>query len=98
MAQGTVYTEDLLKTDAAAFLQLESYLKQKAPNDSPFKSENRGDLLNGIESAKNANGINPIFILALAIHESGWGKSQIARAKNNLFGWGAVDADPFNRA
>ena len=98
MAQGTVDTADLLKVETADFLQLESYLKQKAPADSPFKSEKRADLLRGVESAKKANGINPMFILALAIHESGWGRSQIAKAKNNLFGWGAIDSDPFNKA
>jgi Putative peptidoglycan binding domain/Mannosyl-glycoprotein endo-beta-N-acetylglucosaminidase/CHAP domain len=98
MPQGTIFTEDLFQSDTATLLQLESYLKQKAPNDSPFKVEKRIDLLTGIEHSKIALGLNPIFILAFAIHESGWGRSQIAKVKNNLFGWGAFDADPFNKA
>ena len=42
--------------------------------------------------------INSIFILALMIHESGWGRSRLARVKNNLCGWGAVDWNPFKMA
>lgn len=39
--------------------------------------------------------INPIFILALMIHESGWGRSRMAREKNNLTGWRAYDKGPW---
>jgi beta-N-acetylglucosaminidase len=35
--------------------------------------------------------INGAFICALAVHESGWGTSELAREKNNLFGYGAYD-------
>lgn len=42
--------------------------------------------------------INPIYILAHAILESGWGQSRIAKEKNNLFGYGAYDADPYDSA
>jgi beta-N-acetylglucosaminidase len=98
MAQGTVFTEDLLQSDTTNYFELECYLKQKAPNDSPFKVEKRTDLLTGIEKIKTSLGLNPIFILAFAIHESEWGRSQIAKNKNNLFGWGAFDDDPFNKA
>jgi len=38
--------------------------------------------------------INGIFIAAIGIHESAWGTSQIAKNKNNLFGYGAYDRDP----
>lgn len=39
-------------------------------------------------------GINAIFLAALAVHESSWGNSALARQKNNLFGFGAYDRDP----
>ena len=42
--------------------------------------------------------IDPLFILSLMIHESGWGRSRLARKKNNLCGWGAVDWNPFKAA
>ncbi len=40
--------------------------------------------------------INGIFLAAIGIHESGWGTSAIALNKNNLFGYGAYDSDPYN--
>ncbi|NLC54257.1 MAG: hypothetical protein GX769_00010 [Erysipelothrix sp.] len=39
-------------------------------------------------------GMNPLLVYAMAIHESGWGGSRIARTKNNLFGWNAYDSNP----
>jgi len=42
--------------------------------------------------------IDPIYILAHAIHESNWGKSRIAADKKNLFGYGAVDKTPYDSA
>ena len=43
-------------------------------------------------------GINGMFVAALGIHESAWGTSKIARNKNNLFGYGAYDSNPYNGA
>lgn len=48
-----------------------------------------------IESQYNINGI---FVAAVGIHESGWGKSNIAKNKYNLFGYGAYDSNPYNGA
>ncbi len=42
--------------------------------------------------------INGVFVAAMAIHESAWGTSKIARDKNNLFGYGAYDSNPYNGA
>lgn len=39
-------------------------------------------------------GVNARFLLAVALHESGWGRSYIARVKHNLFGYNAFDRDP----
>ncbi|MCL2383972.1 MAG: glucosaminidase domain-containing protein [Oscillospiraceae bacterium] len=49
-------------------------------------------------AAEQIYGVNGIFLIALAIHESNWGMSDIARYRNNLFGYGAFDWDPFNLA
>ena len=48
-----------------------------------------------IEKQYNINGI---FVAAVGIHESNWGTSQIALQKNNLFGYGADDSNPYNNA
>ena len=42
--------------------------------------------------------INGIFVAAVAIHESGWGTSNISKNKKNLFGYGAYDSDPSGSA
>jgi beta-N-acetylglucosaminidase len=45
--------------------------------------------------AGNLYGVNALYLAAHAIHESAYGTSTIALAKNNLFGYHAYDADPF---
>ena len=39
--------------------------------------------------------VNGIFLASMAIHESGWGTSQIASDKKNLFGYGSYDETPY---
>ena len=66
-----------------------------------FLEANRSPLAglgNFIKDCSECYKINEVFVLALAIHESGWGNSRIAQDKNNLCGWGAVDADPYEGA
>ena len=56
---------------------------------------------NNIEAFYNMEqnyNINGIFMLAIAIHESGWGTSAIALDKKNLFGYGAYDDTPYESA
>ncbi len=43
-------------------------------------------------------GINGIFVASIGIHESAWGTSKIAGNKKNLFGYGAVDSNPYGGA
>lgn len=40
------------------------------------------------------NKVNPIYLLAHMVLETGWGKSKIFLEKNNLFGFGAIDKNP----
>lgn len=46
--------------------------------------------------AGNKYNLDPVYAMAHAILESGWGNSDIARDKNNLYGWMAYDSDPDN--
>lgn len=59
----------------------------------------KGTKLEGIgryaKEAEDTYGVNAVFIISLAQHESGFGKSRIAEDKNNLFGIGAYDRDPY---
>ena len=45
--------------------------------------------------AERQYGINGIYLASMAIHESAWGTSQIAKDKNNLFGYGSYDSTPY---
>ncbi len=38
-------------------------------------------------NAEEDYGINALFLASIAAHESGWGRSDLAKDKNNLFGW-----------
>lgn len=46
-------------------------------------------------NAEKKYNINGIFLASIAIHESGWGSSQIANDKYNLFGYGSYDTTPY---
>ncbi|SFK17863.1 Beta-N-acetylglucosaminidase [Halobacillus dabanensis] len=72
--------------------QLDEYLAHASP-DSPLIGT--GD---SFKKAEEEYGTNALYLLAHAIHESNWGKSAIARDKNNLFGIGANDGNPYEDA
>lgn len=56
----------------------------------------------GLEKAiletEKTYGINSYFTIAVMKLESGHGKSQLAKTKNNLFGLNAIDGDSYNNA
>jgi len=45
--------------------------------------------------AQNKYGANALLMLGVAANESGWGKSDLAIYKNNLFGHNATDINPY---
>ncbi len=70
----------------------------KALTDDKDKNkifENNAKYFYYIEKQYNINGM---FVAAVGIHESAWGTSKISRDKNNLFGYGAYDSNPYNGA
>ena len=60
-------------------------------NDSTSVMNNIGQAL---IDAQNKYGVNALLIAGVAANESNWGKSNIAKTKNNLFGIEAYDSDP----
>ncbi|MEB8555942.1 S-layer homology domain-containing protein, partial [Bacillus cereus] len=62
-------------------------------SDSPLVGHGQ-DFIN----AQNQYGVNAHYLAAHAILESGYGKSEIAYQKHNLFGLRAYDGDPFKYA
>ena len=47
-------------------------------------------------NAEKKYNINGIFLASIAIHESAWGSSEIAKNKKNLFGYGSYDSTPYD--
>lgn len=77
-------------------LSLEQF--QKVLTDSNDKNnifENNAQYFYYIENEYNINGI---FVAAIGIHESGWGRSNISKNKKNLFGYKAYDSSPYSSA
>ena len=58
--------------------------------DSPFVN-----IAGGFMEAQRAWGLNAIYLVAHAAHESAWGTSKIARDKNNILGFMAYDSSPY---
>lgn len=87
----------LLSLTQAAFGR--DYLSMNLTEKSDLKAEDidrvtAGTGLAGLGKtfiqAEERNGVNAQFLVALAIYESGWGGSRIARDKNNIFGFGTA--------
>ncbi len=71
---------------------------KKILNDPKDKNKiftNNAEYFYYIEKQYNINGV---FVASVGIHESAWGTSKIALQKNNLFGYGAYDSNPYNGA
>ncbi|MGG2093553.1 S-layer homology domain-containing protein [Bacillus sp. S13(2024)] len=69
--------------------ELDNYIKKDHP-DSPLIG--LGKKFKEVESKYN---VNALFLYSLAVHESLYGTSQLAKEKNNLFGLRATDDSPF---
>ena len=47
------------------------------------------------KEAEERYGVNALYLMAHSALESAWGRSQIARDKNNFFGIAAYDTSPY---
>lgn len=85
-----------MKLNQPSGLSLEQFKKiLKDDKDKNKIFENNAEYFYYIEKQYNINGV---FVAAVGIHESAWGTSKIALNKNNLFGYGAYDSNPYNGA
>lgn len=75
-----------------------SQFKKILSNDSNDKNSIFNDNAEYFYYAEQQYNINGVFVAAIAIHESGWGTSQIALNKKNLFGYQAYDSNPYSSA
>lgn len=68
------------------------YVLRNSANKNKAKMLNAGEYFVKYEQMY---GSNALMMYGLAANESGWGLSSIAQNKNNLFGHGAVDSNPY---
>ena len=89
-----VNVNDKMELNKSTGLTLKDYQKifKGIPNDTNGIFEKNAEVFYNIDKKYNVNGI---FVASIAIHESGWGTSQIANDKNNLFGYGSYDETPY---
>ena len=84
-----------MNVNKASGLTIEDFTKALSNNsrDTNKIFEQNAQAFYNVEQKYNVNGL---FIAAIGINESGWGTSNIALTKKNLFGYGAYDNDPYN--
>jgi beta-N-acetylglucosaminidase/SH3-like domain-containing protein len=82
---------DLRTQSTVTAKQINDYISKNI-NGKPSVLVNKGQAF--IDAGKKY-GVNALYLAAHAIHESGFGTSNISLGKNNLFGYGAYDAAPF---
>lgn len=63
-----------------------------------LKNTNLQGLGKDFKKAEEKYEINAILLMGMAKHETGNGHSYLAKTKNNLFGFNAIDQDPINSA
>ena len=83
----------LRSTTSYSASDLNSTINGKISSTSKLK-----DLGKDFVNNQNTYGVNALLMASIAINESGWGDSSIAKNKNNLFGLNAVDASPSQSA
>lgn len=93
LLNGLSITMNLNKPSGLTLEQFKKVLSDAKDVNKIFA--NNAEYFYYIERQYNINGI---FVAAVGIHESAWGTSQIAINKNNLFGYGAYDSNPYNGA
>lgn len=93
LISGLSFDMALNKPSGLTLEQFKKILSDSKDTNKIF--ENNAEYFYYIEQQYNINGV---FVVAVGIHESAWGTSKIAREKNNLFGYGAYDSNPYNGA
>lgn len=85
---------DLRTPSPVTAAQINTYIANYINAKSGVKSVLTGQGQLFVDAGKQY-GVNALYLAAHAIHESGFGTSQISLGKSNLFGFGSYDATPF---
>jgi beta-N-acetylglucosaminidase len=94
-----VYTDnpylhiDLRKPADITATDIVNFFNKKGHSDSILKNYAQAFI-----DAQNKFGVNAQYLVAHAIWETGWGGSNLAKYKNNFYGYGAYNVCPFTCA
>ncbi|MBA2175550.1 glucosaminidase domain-containing protein [Halobacillus locisalis] len=91
------FFNDLLLTKQSHYNeeQLDQFLEEQYPYDNENRLAGLGE---AFIAAEEKYDVNALYLMAHAIHESAWGTSDIARDKNNLYGYKAYDGSAYDSA
>lgn len=74
--------------------QISKIIEKHFPNSKVIKPSDS----TGIFNAQQKTGMSALALLSIGAQESGYGTSQIANDKNNIWGWGATNNNPYDNA
>jgi beta-N-acetylglucosaminidase len=85
---------DVTKTPKLSTAQIEAVISKHFAKSTVITPEDA----QGIYDAQRETGMGALAILAIGALESGYGTSEIARDKNNIWGYGATNVNPGGNA
>lgn len=84
---------DLSAPSGLTVEQIQQVIDEKT-KDKPDSILRQEGVAQAFYDAEQEHNVNAAFLLALSGQEGTWGASDIAKLKNNPFGWGAKDENP----
>lgn len=90
---GDLTQQSLKASNTMTAEQIDEWINNTAPAGSLMRGQ--GD---AFAKAAAESGLDARYLVSHAAHETGWGTSQIAKDKGNMYGIGAFDASPYSSA
>ena len=91
--QAKFMNQDLKNQSNLNMSQISSWINSKAKKGSVMYDRGKA-----FYDAAKESGLDPIYLVSHAAHETGWGTSPISKNKGNFYGIGAYDSSPAKSA
>lgn len=90
---GDLTERSLKASNTMTAKEIDAWINAKAPSNSVLRGKG-----SAFARASQESGLDARYLVSHAVHETGWGTSNIARNKGNMYGIGAFDASPYSSA
>ena len=90
---GDLTQQSLKASNTMTAEQIDAWINNNAPEGSIMRGKGEA-----FAKAAAESGLDVRYLVSHAAHETGWGTSQIAKDKGNMYGIGAFDATPYSSA